>query len=111
MTTDEYYKTNPIVKKFIDEVNEKIERYYTIHLPSLTFNPVKVTIGKKFIGITHNNSRWGFISRVDGVHKGAPIRKGDLMKPANWITPSKHSRGNIIDGTAKWDVYGPEYLK
>jgi len=25
--------------------------------------------------------------------------------------PAKHARGNIIDGTARYGVYGPEYIK
>jgi hypothetical protein len=111
MNTDEYYKTNPIVKKFIDEVNEKIGTYYKIHLSNLTFEPVKVDIGTKFIKITHNSSVWGFISRFDGTFKGRPIRKGDLLKAASWKAPAAISRGNIVDGTARWDVYGPNYVK
>jgi hypothetical protein len=111
MKTEEYLDKNPIVKKFIDEVNEKIETYYKTNLSNLTFEPVKVTIGNKFIRIYHTTHIWGFISRFDGVYKGVPIRKGDLLKPANWSSPAKHSRGNIGDGTAKWAVYGPTYLK
>jgi hypothetical protein len=111
MTTDEYYKTNPIVKKFIDEVNEKIETYYKTNLSNLTFEPVKVDIGTKFIKITHNSSVWGFISRFDGTFKGRQIRKGDLMKAASYKAPAAISRGNIGAGTAQWDVYGPNYVK
>jgi len=47
---------------------------------------------------------------VDGLLKGAPIKKGDLLKPAGWRTPAKHSRGNIFDGTDKWTFHGPAYL-
>jgi hypothetical protein len=43
--------------------------------------------------------------------KGSPIKKGDLLKPATWKAPAKHSRGNIIDGTAMWGEYGPSYIK
>ena len=110
-TVQEYLDGNPIVKRFIDEVNQKIETYYKTNLSNLTFQPVVVTIGTKFIGITHNGSRWGFISRFDGTFKGRPIRKGDLMKAASWTSPAAISRGNIGDGTAQYGVYGPEYLK
>jgi hypothetical protein len=48
---------------------------------------------------------------VDGLLKNSPIKKGDLLKPASWRTPAKHSRGNIFDGTDNWSYYGPEYLK
>jgi hypothetical protein len=47
---------------------------------------------------------------IDGYHMGVPVKKGDLMKPASWRAPAKHSRGNIFDGTAKWSHYGPTYL-
>jgi hypothetical protein len=53
---------------------------------------------------------WGFISRYDGDYKGVPIKKGDLMKAASRDSAAKHSRGNIIDGTAKYGVYGVAYL-
>jgi hypothetical protein len=80
-------------------------------LTNLTFQPVTVQIGSKFISIAHNGSRWGFISRYDGTFKGRPIRKGDLMKAASWKAPAGISRGNIGDGTARYGVYGPEYVK
>ena len=107
---NEYLKSNPVVEKFIAEVNQSISEHYRTNLPNLTFEPVKVTIGAKFIAIEHKGTRWGFISRVDGTHMGVPIRKGDLMKPATWAQAAKHSRGNIADGTARWGVYGPDYL-
>jgi hypothetical protein len=47
---------------------------------------------------------------IDGELKQSPIKKGDLLKPAGWKTPAKHSRGNIFDGTASWSYYGPNYL-
>ncbi len=69
-----------------------------------------VEVGNKFIRIWHGTSCWGFISRVDGDLKGSPIKKGDLLKAATWKAPAKHARGNIIDGTARYGVYGPDYL-
>jgi hypothetical protein len=108
---NQYLKSNPIVEKFIAELNQTINEYYQQHLPGLAREPVSVTIGAKFIAISHNGARWGFISRFDGVFKGAPIRKGDLLKAATWAQPAKHSRGNIADGTARYSVYGPDYLR
>ena len=109
--TEKYLESNPIVKKFIDDLNTIIGDHYKTHLTSLKFHPVVVEIGNKFIRIWHNGSCWGFISRVDGILKGSPIKKGDLLMPASWKAPAKHARGNIIDGTARYGVYGPEYLK
>ena len=107
----EYLDKNPIVKAFVEEVNAKIEKYYL-----LTFGPLakveylSVNVGKKYIRLLKGPACWGFISRHDGILHGESVKRGDLLKPANWERPAKHSRGNIIDGTARWGVYGPEYL-
>ena len=107
----EYLNNNPIVDNFITEVNKAIETYYGKNLKGLQPELLQVDVGRKFIRLWKGTSCWGFISRVDDNLKGAPIKKGDLLKPANWKAPAKHARGNIIDGTAKWGVYGPEYIK
>jgi hypothetical protein len=107
----EYLKSNPIVKKFIDEVNTKRLKYYTNFLMPGQYKELVVEIGNKYIRLWTGTTCWGFISRVDGDLKGAPIKKGDLLKPATWKAPAKHSRGNIIDGTAMWGEYGPSYIK
>lgn len=113
-TTDkkalEYLKHNPIVAKFIEKLDNEREAYYkTAGMPN-QYKPVVVEVGNKFIRIWNGTGCWGFISRVDGNLKGAPIKKGDLLKAATWKAPAKHSRGNIIDGTATYGVYGPSYL-
>ena len=56
------------------------------------------------------SSVWAFVSMWEGVLKGSFICKGDLLKPASYKTPAKHSRGNIFDGTDKWEFFGPKYL-
>ena len=113
-TTDakaiEYLNGNPIVKKFIDEVNEKRKEYYKGNSFMDGKTDLIIEIGNKYIRLWSGTSCWGFISRVDGDLKGAPIKKGDLLKPATWKAPAKHARGNITDGTARWSEYGPEYL-
>jgi hypothetical protein len=48
---------------------------------------------------------------TEGDLKGSPIKKGDLLKPATWKAPAKNSRGNIFEGTDKWEYFGPTYLK
>ena len=45
------------------------------------------------------------------VHKGSLVCVGDLLKAEGWNAPAKHSRGNIFDGTAKYTMFGPAYLK
>ena len=60
--------------------------------------------------IIDDTSVWAFVSMWEGVFKGTLVCKGDLLKPASWNSPAKHSRGNIFDDTAKWNYYGPNYL-
>ena len=68
--------------------------------------------GRKFIKVVHNNSVWGFVAKVDGVHKGLPMLKGDILKAAGWRTPAKHSRGSIFDSEMhkSFSWTGPNYL-
>ena len=62
--------------------------------------------------VIHDNSVWGFISLVDGVHKGAPIKIGDIMKAESRNAAAKHSRGNIFDSEfhKSFSWTGPNYL-
>ena len=101
---------NPIVEKFIEKVNLEIEDYYATSLSNLTPTKLTMCVGNKFIKLLNGGYVWGFISRYDGEYKGEPIKKGDLLKAASYASPAKHSRGNIIDGTAKYGVYGVNYL-
>ena len=68
--------------------------------------------GRKFIKVIHDNSVWGFVSLVDGEHKGAPIKVGDIMKAAGWRAAAKHSRGSIFDAEMhkSFSWTGPNYL-
>ena len=68
--------------------------------------------GRKFIKVVHNNSVWGFVAKVDGVHKGVPMLKGDILKAAGWSQPAKHSRGSIFDSEMhkSFSWTGPNYL-
>jgi len=68
--------------------------------------------GRKFIKVVHNNSVWGFVAKVDGVHKGLPMLKGDILKAATWRAPAKHSRRSIFDSEMhkSFSWTGPNYL-
>ena len=102
----------PKINNFLKDVNkiidEKIKRDSTYD-----YNVSVHSYGKKFVSLTQNSqpggSRWGFISLYDGVYENNPIKVGDLMKAADYKKPAKGSRGNILDGTAKYTVYSPEY--
>ena len=73
---------------------------------------LKINNGRKFLKVIEGNRVWGFISRVDGVHKGAPIKVGDIMKAAGWAAAAKHSRGSIFDKDfhKSFSWTGPNYL-
>tara|TARA_R110000824_G_scaffold387947_1_gene583364 strand:- start:330 stop:713 length:384 start_codon:yes stop_codon:yes gene_type:complete len=68
--------------------------------------------GRKFIKVVEDNRVWGFVSLVDGEHKGAPIKVGDIMKAAGWRAAAKHSRGSIFDAEMhkSFSWTGPNYL-
>jgi hypothetical protein len=68
--------------------------------------------GRKFIKVVEGTRVWGFIAKVDGVHKGLPMLKGDILKAATWRAPAKHSRGSIFDSEMhkSFSWTGPNYL-
>ena len=106
----EYLKGNPIVANFINKLNIQRKDHYVKADMVSQYQELTVEVGQKYIRLWQGTSCWGFISRVDGDLKGSPIKKGDLLKAATWKAPAKHARGNIIDGTARYSTYGPEYL-
>jgi hypothetical protein len=106
----DYLKGNPKVAEFLTKVNEERKEYYKNIMSSKSNTDLVMEVGNKFLRFWDGTACWGFISRVDGDLKGAPIKKGDLLKCASWKAPAKHARGNILDGTARYGVYGPEYL-
>ena len=71
-----------------------------------------VVNGRKFVKVIEGSSVWGFVSLVNGEHKGAPIFVGDIMKAAGWRAPAKHSRGSIFDAEVhkSFSWTGPNYL-
>ena len=73
---------------------------------------LKLKPGRKFIKVVNGNSVWGFVAKVDGVHKGLPMLKGDILKAAGWRAPAKHSRGSIFDSEMhkSFSWTGPNYL-
>ena len=98
---------------FLNEVNDKNAEYHRSYFPHVAGGyEVRPYGGTKYLKLaTDNGNRvWGFVSLVDGTLKGAPVKVGDLLKAATWRAPAKHSRGNILDGTAQYGPYGPNYL-
>ena len=71
---------------------------------------ITIRTGRKFIKIIRDNSVWGFVAKVDGTHKGVPMKTGDVLKAAGWSAPAKHTRGNIFDGKQDYFSWtGPDY--
>ena len=68
--------------------------------------------GRKFIKVVEGNRVWGFVAKVDGTHKGLPMKQGDIMKAAGWNGVAKHSRGSIFDKEMhkSFSWTGPNYL-
>ena len=112
-------KPNPMVGDFDKAMNRLVEN---IHLDyerwssNLEYKKgietVDITIktGRKFIKIIRDNSVWGFVAKADGVHKGIPMKMGDVLKAAGWSAPAKHTRGNIFDDNQDYFRWtGPNY--
>ena len=72
---------------------------------------ITLNVGRKFIKIIRDSSVWGFVAKADGVHKGVPMKMGDVLKAAGWSAPAKHTRGNIFDDNQDYFRWtGPNYL-
>ena len=95
---------------WLEKVNETRKAYWDEKFSYKPYEPLRVDKGRKYIRLWDGSSCWGFVSMWDGINKGTPVKKGDLLKPAGWQGPAKHSRGNIFDGTDSWEYYGPNYL-
>ena len=95
---------------WLDEVNQKRKEHWDKNYSYKPYSPLQVKKGQKYMKIIDGSSVWGFVSMIEGVNKGSLVLKGDLLKPASYKSPAKHSRGNIFDGSAKWEFFGPTYL-
>ena len=89
------------------EAQEKVNQNYVGS--SLTAPELTVTYGRKYAKIMTDTSVWGFVALSEDSSKNQLA--GDLLMAAGWKKPAKHSRGNILDGTAAYSCYGPAYLK
>jgi len=96
---------------WLNEVNTKRKKYWDDKYTYKPYTPLTIKKGQKYVKIMDETSVWAFVSMWEGVFQGTLVCKGDLLKPASWRTPAKHARGNIFDGTDKWEFFGPKYLK
>ena len=96
-------------EKWLSEVDEIRAEYWNKNFSYKEYSPLTYTKGRNYVKILSEGSVWGFVAMRDIPKKGEMM--GDLLRPANYNTPAKHSRGNIFNGTAQWTYYGPNYLK
>ena len=97
------------VSKLLENINTDYHRSF----PSRDNKDMLLSLvaGRKFVKVVQDNSVWGFIAKKDGEHKGLPMKKGDVLKAANWRAPAKHVRGSIFDTNTNWFRWtGPNYL-
>jgi len=90
------------------------ENYDNRYMGSNVHKKLDLTLkpGRKFIKVVEGSRVWGFIAKVNGVHKDVPMLKGDILKAATWRAPAKHSRGSIFDAEMhkSFSWTGPNYL-
>ena len=93
----------------LDNIQKDYAKLNMTHRTSLDLS---LKVGRKFIKVVEGSRVWGFIAKVDGVHKGLPMLKGDILKAAGWRTQAKHSRGSIFDSEMhkSFSWTGPNYL-
>jgi hypothetical protein len=96
---------------WLEKVNEERKVYWDNNFSYKEYEPLTIKKGSKYMKLINGTSVWGFVSMFEGFNKGVSVKKGDLLMPAGWNSPAKHSRGNIFDGTDSWNYYGPNYLK
>jgi len=96
-------------EKWLEGVDKIRKEYWERNFTYKEYTPLTYTKGRNYVKIIDGNSVWGFVSMKDNPKKGELM--GDLLKPASWNAPAKHSRGNIFKGTDEWEYYGPKYLK
>ena len=93
----------------LDNIQKDYAKLNMTHRTSLD---LELRPGRKFIKVVEGSRVWGFVAKVDGVHKGVPMLKGDILKAATWSQPAKHSRGSIFDKEMhkSFSWTGPNYL-
>ena len=108
----------PIVVKndFDGAIDTLLENIHKNYVNWCNGNPIReeelsLKPGRKFIKVIRGTSVWGFVAKKGGVHKGLPMKTGDVFKAASWASAAKHVRGNIFDNNTDWFAWtGPNYL-
>jgi len=98
-------------EEWLVALDKELKELQMKRFPSLEWKPMEYSKGRKYAKIIHDNSVWAFVAMQDVNTKNKSFKKGDLLFPAGWSAPAKHPRGNIFDGTARYNAYGPAYFK
>jgi len=93
---------------WLETVNSKRETEWNSKFTYKPYEPLTHKIGRVYAKVMSGTAVWAFVSMGDNLKKGFNI--GDLLKPASHKGPANKSRGNILNGTASWGYYGPNYL-
>ena len=95
------------VSNLLENIEEKFVKSFPNHRDMI----LSLVAGRKFVKVVHDNSVWGFVAKVNGLHKGEPYEVGDVFKAASWNAAAKHTRGNIFDKNQDYFRWtGPNYL-
>ena len=117
---------NERIENFMQLVNQNMHNHYrtnyaaTYARTSEDHQYVVADTGRKFLRIASTDpdgnmrSVYCFIALVDGNTKSmGSYSAGDIMKPATWKAPAKHSRGSVFAddfGLSCVGPYGVDYL-
>ena len=117
---------NERIENFMQLVNQNMHNHYrTNYAATYARTPedhqyVVADTGRKFLRIASTDpdgnmrSVYCFIALVDGNTKSmGSYSVGDILKPANWKAPAKHSRGSVFAddfGLSCVGPYGVDYL-
>jgi hypothetical protein len=100
---------NQSINEFVKKLNNEFSDSY-LYTVDFGKKYAKISSQPKLKGdVLSGKSTWGFIALQDDNAKG--FVSGDLLKAAGFNTPAKGSRGNILNGTARYDKYSPQYGK
>lgn len=99
---------NETIYAWLEKCQELINAYYTKNYNNLSAPKLFLKKGVRYVKVVANNgsqkSVWAFVDS----------KSGDILKPASWNAPAKHSRGNIYDehgGMSFINPYGVNYLR
>jgi hypothetical protein len=92
-----------------------VSDYYAKYFPTLPLSTLSAEEGEKYIRIVVssgelNRSVFAFVAKNDITTKMlGSVKRGDVLKAANWKQPAKNSRGNLFDrfhGLSQVSEYG-----